>query len=838
MFLERPRLDERIRRDLENGLVILQAPLGFGKTVALRSALRGSALPVAWYDAAPWHENAFAIPLVDAMASVRADFGRDTRALAQAGSTPQALARAFARDVARLSSPVVLAIDDAADLLETPAFAAFVNELVAARSVQLRLAIATRGATLADSPSPIVADELRFTREEIAQAFSADADESAIDRIAQSTGRWPAALSLAMRDGAPASALGARAVERLDDAHRSLAERLAVAMTIDPQQFDRAERPILERLRASGILIEAGGGLLELQPLVRASLLETLRDRDDGSLQAAHMAAAHRAERHGVVGAALYHFDAARDAASLVAFLHRHLELVELAGELPLMVRAIERLRREHVDESALFAFVEALREHARGTERAGTLFERAADAAAQRDQASISFAAGARAAEFALAHGHRIGPSRVRDLTALSARLDPQAQLTAAVLQAWQHAIDGDFQAAVTIADRFEETSAGRAGSSLTIVRAYAETSLGHIASARRQLDALIAALEGSDRVVLYVQASIWYARLALLWGDTAAALDYAQQAQRVAQRLDLETESAALYAALAEASAHAGDAAATLRWAQELRRHAQTAWYGVDRHRLGAIADQHIARALFLRGDISEAIDLARNAASEAPPVQRCVLLADAAAFAIVGGEPTAASRAAAVSAAAALTPSDAADAVALAGALALLEALDVAEGGAMAETGAAPNSLYAALLRDRDGSVRLPLVGLALRKALAEGEHRDALRRALDLYCERGPRFESAVLQAFASHRSLEASIVVPAMLIEPLTEREREVLAQLAAGLTNKEIAERLVISPRTVETHVERVLGKLGVGSRTRAIAKAIRLRLVTVDELV
>lgn len=64
---------------------------------------------------------------------------------------------------------------------------------------------------------------------------------------------------------------------------------------------------------------------------------------------------------------------------------------------------------------------------------------------------------------------------------------------------------------------------------------------------------------------------------------------------------------------------------------------------------------------------------------------------------------------------------------------------------------------------------------------------------------------------------------------------LTARETEILALLVEGLTNKEIALRLVLSPRTIETHVVRVLGKLGVGSRSRAIAKAVRTGLVRLD---
>jgi DNA-binding NarL/FixJ family response regulator len=61
---------------------------------------------------------------------------------------------------------------------------------------------------------------------------------------------------------------------------------------------------------------------------------------------------------------------------------------------------------------------------------------------------------------------------------------------------------------------------------------------------------------------------------------------------------------------------------------------------------------------------------------------------------------------------------------------------------------------------------------------------------------------------------------------------LTPREAEVLALLAEGATNAEIAQTLVISTKTVDHHVSAVLGKLGVGSRREAGAAAARLGLL------
>jgi len=61
---------------------------------------------------------------------------------------------------------------------------------------------------------------------------------------------------------------------------------------------------------------------------------------------------------------------------------------------------------------------------------------------------------------------------------------------------------------------------------------------------------------------------------------------------------------------------------------------------------------------------------------------------------------------------------------------------------------------------------------------------------------------------------------------------LTPREQEILDLLAGGLDQREIAERLVISPKTVATHIQRILGKLGVRSRAQAVAYAHRHGLV------
>ncbi len=65
-----------------------------------------------------------------------------------------------------------------------------------------------------------------------------------------------------------------------------------------------------------------------------------------------------------------------------------------------------------------------------------------------------------------------------------------------------------------------------------------------------------------------------------------------------------------------------------------------------------------------------------------------------------------------------------------------------------------------------------------------------------------------------------------------LIEPLSARELEILAEIAAGFANKEIAEKLTIAEGTVRWHTSNIYGKLGVDNRTRAVARAQQLGLL------
>jgi NarL family two-component system response regulator LiaR len=93
-------------------------------------------------------------------------------------------------------------------------------------------------------------------------------------------------------------------------------------------------------------------------------------------------------------------------------------------------------------------------------------------------------------------------------------------------------------------------------------------------------------------------------------------------------------------------------------------------------------------------------------------------------------------------------------------------------------------------------------------------------------------------AAIRLAQGGHSTL-APVALQALLRQPpdevgrdLTQREREVLALLVSGVSNEEMAGRLVLSPSTVRTHISNIFAKLGAANRAEAAALAIKHRLI------
>jgi LuxR family transcriptional regulator, maltose regulon positive regulatory protein len=121
----------------------------------------------------------------------------------------------------------------------------------------------------------------------------------------------------------------------------------------------------------------------------------------------------------------------------------------------------------------------------------------------------------------------------------------------------------------------------------------------------------------------------------------------------------------------------------------------------------------------------------------------------------------------------------------------------------------------------LAEPEGYVRLFVdLGFPMARLLQEARSREVI-----------PEYVEKLLLAFrlTPTHTAAAEAVIP----EPLTRRELEVLRLVAAGLTNQEIAEKLVISPETVKKHTGHIYGKLGVSNRTEAASRAQALDLLS-----
>jgi len=860
-LVSRPRLIERLNASVDRKLVLVSAAAGFGKTTLVAEWLNGLECPRTWLslDEGDNDPVRFLTYLIAALQEVDESLGQTAQTLLGSPQLPpvESLATLLLNDIAATPQPFVLVLDDyhaihEASIHETVEF------LIDHQPPQMQWVLVTRQ----DPPLPlprlrvrrqvveISEQDLRFTADEardlLRQALGLDLDPQFIAALEARTEGWIAGLQLAALSvrGKPAGQI-AEFIEHFSGSHRHvidyLAEEVLAQQSGEIREFlcqtsilDRLTAPLCDAVSGRGdskeMLRHLDGANLFLVPLddqrewyryhrLFADFLRTELDAETEAML--HLRASRWLVAHGLLSEAAKHALASGDldqAAQVIAQASaeafRFGSLATLEGWLGALPDEIVR------GDSELATFQGCLFFFTGRTSQAfayADLAERALppDAAPSSRGRMLSLKA-----HVALCSDDL--DATVRLSREALASLDPSdtffrnliSSILGQVLEA-----KGDVVAA---ADVYREAARSAAGlgneiGALVLLTnlVFALNELGRrreaVAVCRRAVRADAAPtgraapvtegihlpwsllsyeadeLERAQEQVVQAlglaeqgnitDGVVWgrfiLARVHLARGELAAAKRVAQEGRQYAAGLDIYEGKPQWFAAVeAQASLLEGDLAAAARWAQA------SGFSPADTpHHWDEYPYLTYTRLLLAQDRLDDAHQLLHTMERAASQGQRnrkliTLYLLQAVAHQAAGHTEEALAR--------------------------VEKALDLA----------APEGYRRAFLEE--GPVIL-----------------DLLPRLRHL----APHFVSQVLEA-VSARDTNPPVVAAQSLIEPLTEREFEILRLIAAGRSNPEIAEQLYLSLNTVKWHAKNLYGKLNVSSRIEAVARAQQLELL------
>jgi LuxR family maltose regulon positive regulatory protein len=895
-FVSRPRLVGQLDQGLVGPLTLICAPAGFGKTALLADWARRGRRPVGWLslDAGDNDPARFWRHVVAVLEGVRPGVAEWVAQLLGPPAPPsfEGLVTALINQLAAQPDEVVLALDDY-HLVEAQPVHGSLGFLLEHLPPQVRLVVASRAdpplplARLRASGQLVELRErdLRFTPQEAAKLLrgavgtGVSLPDTVVAALAARTEGWAAGLQLAalsLRGRVDADEF----VAAFSGSHRYVLDYLTEEVLDRQPEQVRAfllETSILERLcgplcqavtgRADSqrLLEQIERGNLFLQPLdeVRgwwryhqlfADLLRArLGQERPERVPQLHRAAAAWYEQHGLADDAVRHALAAGDAAWASRLVERHIDALLLRSEGATLQRWLAALPAELVSSrprllltQAVVALVsggvEAVEGLLNAAERALVGTAGAADepyepsvgrAASLVANVPATIAVGraflaelrgdadreitfARQALAELGEGEWMLDTYTRLHLAvaewLGGRLPEAERALASCLAGWRAAgerfltalschylgqvqrAQGRLGAALETYQQAMEVAAAPSRPALPAA-GIAYVGLAEVAYQRGELDTAV--LHVTDGIGLCRQlgyrqplatglASLAWIRQA--GGDPAGALEAIGEAERVAPGPGVASLLNPVSAQRARLLLAQGDVAAAVQWAKERGLGAgQAVSYPREREYLV------LERVLVAQGRPDQALGVLERlhaaAAAQGRSGSVIEILALQALARWEGGDQ--------------------------AGALAALEealALAWPEG-------------YVRVFVDEGAPMAVLLGGLvAAQRAggTAAGIPLNYLRRLLQA-------FEQGAVPVVPQARH--GMVVVPG-LVEPLSDRELEVLRLVAAGRPNREIAEELVVVLDTVKKHVGRVLDKLGAANRTQAVARARELGLL------
>lgn len=853
-LVPRPRLTERLSAGPHSGrkLTLISAPAGFGKTTLVAEWLGGAERPVAWLslDENDCDPARFLTYLVTALQRIDPHIGRAAQAMLQSPRPPppDSLLTSLINDVAATPAPFVLILDDY-HLIQAPPIHQQLAFLVEHQPPSMHLLIVTRE----DPPLPLsrwraggqMTDirqaDLKFTEPETADFLRrvmglelSAADVSALHRRTEGwiAGLQLAALSMEGRDDVH------RLVQAFTGSHRYildyLIEEVFQRQPADLQDFllrtsvlDRLTAPLCDAVAGRDdsreLLLVLEHANLFLIPFdesrqwyryhrLFADLLRQQLHTSVGQDLAPdlHRRASRWYEANGFPAEAIHHALAAGDWERAGGLILAGGDTMLRRGEVMTLLGWLQALPDEVVRAHPALCLNYSWALILSGQLDAAESYLGQAEGAAPDDVALLGEIVSAQA-YIARARGD---DRRTIELSQRALSLLPEADSSARSIVAvnlgiahWSSGHLADAEQALGEADRAAQQSSN------TYARLTALGFLGVVQAAQGRLRQAAALLrqairlgDGSPAIAL---AHNELSALCYEWNDLAAAVEHLQHGIELGRRGGNVEIQIGSYRTLARVRQAQGDRPAALDALREAHRLARESDVPPLMHARNAACRVRIALA---QDDLVTAMRWAEQVTQDADASPFYPLLGLTPARLLLAQHRQA----------------EAAEE---------LEALYETAARAGWQFGALEVRVLQSLAAETPvGALEFLAEGLAL--AQPEGFIRtfaDAGEPLVPLLQEAArqgvtPDYVGEILAAIGAAPGAMPSDASP--LVEPLSEREIEVLRLVAAGLTNREIAQKLIISLGTAKTHTHNLYGKLGVRNRAQAVARARELNLI------
>ncbi len=857
-LVPRPHLIKKLDKGLHHKLTLISAPAGFGKTTLVSQWIAGCERPFAWFslDERDSDLTRFLQYLIAALQTLNAAIGTKAAMLISTQPPAESILTTLLNEVAAMPDEFALVLDDY-HVVDTPAVDQAVAFLLDHLPPKMHLVITTREdpnlslsrLRVRGQMTELRAADLRFTVAETAvflnQMMGLNLSPENVAALEARTEGWAAGLQLAALSMQGHQDDTARFIQSFSGSHRFVLDYLVEEVL--HQQPESVQKFLLQTAvlnQLTGSLCDAltgeAKGQETLEALERANLFivpldnerrwyryhhlfaELLRQRlqqtnEVGDIAELHIRASQWHEANGLELEAFHHAVEANDVGRAVRLIEGEGLPLYFRGEVAPVQRWLASLP-EAVFKArpalwVMYASVLTM------TGRLHDNIEEILQAAEMALQDAVpddktSDLLGQIAANRAMLgiiknEVDKIISQSRRALELLHPDNAPMRATTTWTL-GYAYQVQGNRSAAI---EAYAETIAQSQKTGNIMTELAATTCVGQIQEVENQLHQAAETFQSLLRLVGdppwpgACEACVGLARIHYQWNDLAAAERYGQQGLALARQLENVDTPAACGVLLARVKLAQGDAAGALTTLAEAEQFVQARDFGHWEREITAVRLQtHLQQ-----DNLSVAAQLAES--HDEPFSQARVHLAQ--------DDPTAA--------------------------LAVLEpVLQQAEANDWAD-----RRLQALLLqalahwqqREAETAVRTLQEALALAKPggliRAFVDEGAAMARLLYEALAQGvePVYVRQLLAAFHTNGSETAVSSPPseaeAAFVEPLSEREIEVLQLIAEGLSNQEVANRLYLSLHTVKVHAHNIYSKLGVKNRTQAVAKGRTLGLLS-----